>query len=254
MKIQIKSDTHNEFPRNKMLSLSNKTDRPDLVSDEADVIVLPGDIVTPRTLPIIIEQYAGCGKPVIYVAGNHDHWGTTIENAKDARKQAFEGTNIIELDCDTHVIEDVAFIGATLWSNLDSPKDAILAARTRDFGEIKEITPEKWNSLHHRHREYIINACNSDALKDKKRVVVTHYLPSFKSTPARFIGDPYNCIFSSNCEDIMHMNSAPPLWIHGHTHNSFDYTCGNTRVVCNPYGYSGYEINPDFNPNLIIEI
>ncbi|OXH93504.1 metallophosphoesterase, partial [Burkholderia multivorans] len=32
----------------------------------------------------------------------------------------------------------------------------------------------------------------------------------------------------------------PPvaLWVHGHTHTSFDYVVeGGTRVVCNPRGY-----------------
>jgi len=31
------------------------------------------------------------------------------------------------------------------------------------------------------------------------------------------------------------------LWIHGHTHESFDYMVGDTRIVCNPRGYIGYE-------------
>ena len=29
----------------------------------------------------------------------------------------------------------------------------------------------------------------------------------------------------------------PVLWVHGHTHNSFDYQVGNCRVVCNPRVY-----------------
>ena len=27
------------------------------------------------------------------------------------------------------------------------------------------------------------------------------------------------------------------LWIHGHTHDSFDYEVAGTRVICNPKGY-----------------
>ena len=30
--------------------------------------------------------------------------------------------------------------------------------------------------------------------------------------------------------------SRAQLWIHGHTHDSFDYVVNGTRVVCNPRG------------------
>jgi Icc-related predicted phosphoesterase len=44
----------------------------------------------------------------------------------------------------------------------------------------------------------------------------------------------------------------PRLWIHGHTHTSFDYMIGDTRVVANPHGYPGE--NEEFNPSVIVEI
>jgi hypothetical protein len=46
------------------------------------------------------------------------------------------------------------------------------------------------------------------------------------------------------------------LWIHGHTHDSFDYVCNGTRVVCNPRGYAidGIPENPRFDPALTIDI
>jgi hypothetical protein len=31
------------------------------------------------------------------------------------------------------------------------------------------------------------------------------------------------------------------VWTHGHTHDEFKYTIGETTVVCNPRGYHGYE-------------
>ncbi len=40
----------------------------------------------------------------------------------------------------------------------------------------------------------------------------------------------------------------------GHTHDSFDYNINGTRVICNPRGYSTFDANPVFNPNLVIEI
>ncbi len=40
---------------------------------------------------------------------------------------------------------------------------------------------------------------------------------------------------------------------HGHIHSSSDYKIGNTRVVCNPKGYS-VELNKNFKPNLVLEV
>jgi predicted phosphodiesterase len=54
--------------------------------------------------------------------------------------------------------------------------------------------------------------------------------------------------------DELVARSGAALWIHGHTHVSQDYRIGNTRVICNPRGYAGYELNPAFDPRLIIEV
>jgi hypothetical protein len=46
----------------------------------------------------------------------------------------------------------------------------------------------------------------------------------------------------------------PALWLHGHVHHSLDYQLFDTRVVCNPRGYFDLELNPLFNPALILEV
>jgi Icc-related predicted phosphoesterase len=49
----------------------------------------------------------------------------------------------------------------------------------------------------------------------------------------------------------------PEYWIHGHIHTSSGYFTGNTHVICNPRGYAeqtGNHLNPEFDPNLSIEI
>jgi len=45
------------------------------------------------------------------------------------------------------------------------------------------------------------------------------------------------------------------LWIHGHTHDSFDYAVNGVRVVCNPRGYArdGVNENPLFDANFQVE-
>jgi hypothetical protein len=86
-------------------------------------------------------------------------------------------------------------------------------------------------------------------------VVITHHAPSPKSIHPRFAGSAINACFVSDVESLMGAQRAA-LWIHGHTHDSFDYTVSGTRVVCNPRGYSKNNVNenPLFDPNLVVTI
>jgi hypothetical protein len=47
--------------------------------------------------------------------------------------------------------------------------------------------------------------------------------------------------FYSDLDDFIAYRPQIRLWMHGHTHEDFDYTIGTTRVVCNPRGYVGHE-------------
>ena len=75
------------------------------------------------------------------------------------------------------------------------------------------------------------------------------------SIARRFDGSPLNPFFISDLERLMD-GGRIRLWIHGHTHDSFDYAVNGTRVVCNPRGYSvrGVDENAAFDPDLIVDI
>ena len=86
-------------------------------------------------------------------------------------------------------------------------------------------------------------------------VVVTHFAPSRLSIHPRFEGSPINACFVSDLADRI-ARWQPALWLHGHTHDSFDYRLGATRVVCNPRGYApgGVVENACFDPQLVLEV
>jgi len=90
---------------------------------------------------------------------------------------------------------------------------------------------------------------------DEPTVVITHHAPSPRSIHPRFAGTLLNACFVSDAESLLGADRAL-LWIHGHTHDSFDYEVKGTRVVCNPRGYSrsGVNENPHFDPNFTIEV
>jgi calcineurin-like phosphoesterase family protein len=64
-----------------------------------------------------------------------------------------------------------------------------------------------------------------------------------------------NCCFSNDLEEeILLMHNPPKLWIHGHTHDRFDYMIGETRVICYPRGYSGEHADHKTYEPMIVEI
>jgi hypothetical protein len=86
-------------------------------------------------------------------------------------------------------------------------------------------------------------------------VVITHHAPSRRSIHASLKDAPINAAYIVDLERLFGSERVH-LWIHGHTHFSFDYFCHGTRVVCNPRGYAlnGTEQNRKFDAGLVIEI
>lgn len=77
---------------------------------------------------------------------------------------------------------------------------------------------------------------------DEKFVVCGHHAPSRKSTHPRYRHDELmNGGYSSHLDEFIMDHPQIKLWTHGHTHEDFDYMIGETRIVCNPRGYIGYE-------------
>jgi Icc-related predicted phosphoesterase len=86
-------------------------------------------------------------------------------------------------------------------------------------------------------------------------VVITHHAPSPRSIHPRFEGSPVNACFVSRAEHLLGGDKVA-LWLHGHTHDSFDYEVEGTRVVCNPRGYRRNEVdeNAAFDPALVLSV
>ena len=78
--------------------------------------------------------------------------------------------------------------------------------------------------------------------KTKQYVVVTHHAPTPISIAEWYKHDTLmNGAFASDLSEFIMDRPQIKLWTHGHMHNVSDYVVGDTRVVCNPRGYVGYE-------------
>jgi hypothetical protein len=89
---------------------------------------------------------------------------------------------------------------------------------------------------------------------DEKFVVVGHHSPSFQSVHEQYRTEYLmNGAYHSDLSEFILDRPQVKLWTHGHTHHPFDYMIGETRVVCNPRGYDGYE-DTGWNPNILLEV
>jgi predicted phosphodiesterase len=232
---------------------------------DADVVVLAGDIARPREA---VAWAGGFGRTVIYVPGNHEYYGGSLDGTLAELRALAAGTAVHVLADDELVIDGVRFLGTTLWTDFDlfgrgEQRAAAVAEACRllrDFSRIRRtaagteaFTPDDCARLFARHAVWL--RARLAAPHAGATVVVTHHAPSPRSIHPRFEGSLLNACFVSKAEDLLGAEKAC-LWIHGHTHDSFDYECAGTRVLCNPRGYvrDGVRENAAFDEGLVVAV
>jgi len=235
MRVYVCSDLHCEFHKDGGLQLINE------VLSEAEVVIVAGDLAVGKGLHAALELLAGKYPRVVYVAGNHDYYRSSLEEVEETR-QTLSLTNVHWLENEVAQINGVRFVGCTLWFGWHRPD---LEREISDFHVIAGI--RQW--VHRKNKESLQFL---DENVTPESIVVTHHLPSNHSIVTRYQGSLLNCFFvCPEAEEIL-LSRSPRLWIHGHTHDSVDYRLGATRVICNPFGYAGVGVNPSFQTDKLI--
>jgi predicted phosphodiesterase len=231
---------------------------------DADVVILAGDIARPAEA---VAWAASLGKPVLYVAGNHEFYGRSLAGTVALLRQLCEGTQVRLLHDEEVVLDGVRFLGSTLWTDFllfgDGEQRAAAERESalfiRDFSRIfideamrQPFTPSHAAALFQQHAAWLQGRLAQP--HHGPTVVITHHAPSTGSIHPRFEGSPLNACFVSDLKRLLGGDRAQ-LWIHGHTHDSFDYVVNGTRVVCNPRGYArdGVNENAKFDARLVLD-
>jgi predicted phosphodiesterase len=283
MRIQIVSDLHLEFGD---INIPN--------TESADVLILSGDIMVAQDLhdhpesdmnPMTDALYKNMGRRqalaydfrnflkrcsfqfphVIYVAGNHEFYhGKFPESIEHLKAECAKFPNVHFLEMDTVTIDDVTFVGGTLWTDMNKGDPLTLHAMSdmmNDFRIIRDsdhgysrFKPMRAAERHRKTLQYIKSIVAEQ--HDRKFVVVGHHGPSFQSVHEMYKDQTImNGGYSSDLSEFIMDRPQIKLWTHGHTHHPFDYVVGSTRVVCNPRGYIGHEACADtYNPYKIVEV
>ena len=273
MKIALASDLHLEFQD---IILKN--------TENADVLILSGDILVAEDMhnhpevhpndPVVLHNLGRrqlsaqrfrdfmkrCSfqfPHVVVIAGNHEfyhgNWKASIQYLRDEYSKF---PNIYFLEQELKVIDDVTFIGATLWTDCNKGDPLTLHAlgdMMNDFRIIRndELGFTKLRPVHtaQRHKQTIsyFKSVLTDR-KDNKVVVVGHHAPSTLSIHDRYkhpVHSLMNGGYHSDLSDFILDHPQIKLWTHGHMHDPRDYMIGDTRVVCNPRGYAGHDEQAD---------
>jgi predicted phosphohydrolase len=138
MKIALYSDLHTEFVAGSHL----KGYLSPLLKTDADVVVLAGDIASGRTnVKDVLKAFSDAYKHVIYVAGNHEYYGSSLEIFDDIGQLP---DNVHFLNPGSVRIDGVTFIGGSLWTNFRNDPFAMLSAKSMisDFRSIQGFIPE----------------------------------------------------------------------------------------------------------------
>jgi Icc-related predicted phosphoesterase len=282
LKVGFFSDLHSEFLRPRIL-LSPKDRRlgriyaqEDLADALAasyvhcDVIVAAGDIGDGAKAVDFLKM-AFPEKPVIFVPGNHEYWGSEMFTVQKKMELGCEGTNIhfMHDGNKTIEIEGVRFCGATLWTDykLTGSEYAMNEAERlmNDFRKIRvlkggggrlgvpggaysKVKPGHFAQFHADHLRSIKKEMARALEDDAILVVVSHHAPSSESLVFDSerdhlrewgpVFEAHDVCYASHLDHLFEGDEAPSYWIHGHTHVAVDYRVGNTRVVSNPKGYA----------------
>lgn len=247
LRVKPISDVHVEFMRDGGKSFFYSIDHLTY-----DVLVLAGDIGdahTELTALNIIEDSIGMKKPWIFLPGNHSYYGSTFEEVNVNLKKFFDGSrNGVWLNNDFVYFKGQRFIGTTLWY----PEDPLANTYRNQIGDFIHI-----NGLDHSNPWMYRENANArdflDVCLKKDDVLVTHMLPSYVCVDRKYQGSKLNAFFVSEIGNLIAEREVK-LAIHGHTHESVDTYIGNTRVVCNPFGYSPDDLNPNYSDGLVIEV
>lgn len=259
MRVQCVSDLHTEFGIVERLHDS-------MIKTKADVLILAGDIACHNTITYMLcEIQELSGKEIIFVPGNHCYYGTT---RKTLDKELYDIKNLnrhihvlIEKDI---CIGNVCFIGSTgWWDGSGGSITETVKHGLNDFRLIYDLMDEGnldgivWGR---KAQTYLSSRMHwlRHNMPDMKLCVVTHHYPHYLSLAPEFAGSPINTCFGNRWEWMIE-RYQPEFWIHGHTHNVFDYIVEGddptkkTRIVCNPQGYP-HEYVSNYNPSLVIEM
>jgi hypothetical protein len=271
VKIQLMSDLHLE-------SHPAYHARP---APGADLLVLAGDVGSYQSGSQLqgddfgLERFSpkhGWPVPVLYVPGNHEYDNLDFDATHERLRATCDRLGITWLEREVVVIDDVRFVGTTLWADFDAlvvrpghPEPTVqqlLKQRHKAFRAANYYL-QKAAAMRHgepmmaegwREQALVCEAWLRAALAqrfDGTTVVVTHFAPSLRSADPRYGVTPATAGFCNSLNDLV---AQADYWLHGHLHCQQDYLESGCRVLANTLGYASKGEQEGFREQFVLEL
>ena len=241
---------------------------PDL--GEGEILILGGDILCARHFKkngplkkVYNDFLQKCVKnfdEVLYINGNHEFYSSHYDTTFDVLAEHLP-KEIHYLENDYVKIKDTIFLGCTLWTDFRNENALEMMEASRFLNDYKTIrigsnyrkmNPDDTLKFHKKSKLFLQQKL--EQFKNDKVWILTHHSPSYQSIHPKYKMETTNSSYASDLDYFILENQQVKYFSHGHTHESMNYFIGDCRVICNPRGYFPMEINPNFDPNLEIEI
>ncbi len=250
MKIQICSDLHLEFKKNKDWLQKNP------LIPKGEILIIAGDTYhLDKNFAKLdfIQKVSQEFEKVYIVPGNHEYYGGyDVSNSLDTMCKQVKD-NVFIVNNYQAEIKGVTFIFSTMWSRVEKNIFEIEHGVT-DFFKIKfqekQFTANHFNQIHEASFQFISKAVQSKG----KKVVITHHLPTYDCMSKEFKKSVFNEAFCVEKKEFILKNEID-YWIFGHSHRDLgEVTIASTKIVSNQLGYVGWNEHYSFDYEKIIEI
>jgi predicted phosphodiesterase len=259
MRILVVSDLHIDINKTMEFGFINEI-------DNVDLVVIAGDIAGHYSKELKFLESLKTKTPIIAVAGNHlgyDYYTYNEPHNIEDGTLGFAIRTLQNIDKPVHYLhneflefEDFIIYGGTMYTdfNLQGIQKISMERAKKGLNDfryvqvydhieerVRTVEPRdyvKWFKQFKDGLDDILETTNKDI------IVVTHFNPSHKCINKKFLEysmSRLNPAYASNLTEFILQNSKIKLWISGHTHTPFDFNLEHCRLVCEPYGYYGYD-------------
>jgi len=252
MRIHYMSDVHLEFG-----ALEKPLPKGDVVILAGDITLLAAldpsktDAEARRLRKVTLEFFDRVRQNfdrVVYLMGNHEHYGSCIDDSADAIRHHFPDATLLE---DGQIeLGDAILCGATLWTDMGGNNPLVeldlqramsdfYVIETRDGDRTRAFRPADARARFVGSLAYIDKVAEENP--QKQLVVATHHAPSLLGVAPQQRGSRINAAYYTDLHAFIEARPNIAVWVHGHTHVRTEYEVGSCRVLSNARGYAGRE-------------
>lgn len=212
--------------------------------DPDAVLVLAGDLSgfhrDLKFITAVTDQF----KYVLFVAGNHEFYGSDYFVVKKFW-HGVDGDidNFFFMDNRVEIIENVRFIGTTLWTDMDGGNPLTCM-------DVQKALNDYYVILYKQRRLMVVDTIgfHNEAMRflnkelaapfDGETVVISHHSPSWTLITQVHRYSGVNAGFHANADQLFYDHEIG-YWFYGHTHVSQTIKINGVPVISNQRGYVG---------------